>query len=492
MRITTQRGVEDLTPDSPLRTLVVGAGESGRAVSGDLAAAPGYGLEPVGFLDDDPAAALVTDLPVLGTLDHLAEVALREDVDVVVVAIPSLDPETFRRLSREASAVGARVQYLPSLVTALGRRAVGSDLRRLDLGLLGPRDARVVTRSAARTVRDKSVLVVGPGGAVGRELCRQVLGLGPSRLSILDHDEVTLRRLQVELGGGALLDHDDLWAVDVRDRGGVDRAVAEVRPDVVFHAALHGPTLRPGDHTCDTVRSVVVGTQNVLQAAVAQTAERFVLVSTGQAADIGSVRGAACRLAEQVVEHGHGRGTRCASVRVGDILGRRGSLLPLLAAQVSSGRPVNVGHPEMTRFLMTIEEAAGRVVEAAHLAGGGETFVLLSDPVRVLDVVEAFAHLMNRVDVEIRFTGSGPGQRLHEQLLGEHEELRPTAHPAIARVAATPAARDFRRTLRALCRDAERGDGDAVRSRLRHLVPGPLPHAPTVPTQAAAPHMDDR
>jgi FlaA1/EpsC-like NDP-sugar epimerase len=473
-----------------LRTLVVGAGEAGRALARDLAATPKFGLEPIGFVDDD----VIVDppFPVLGTLSDVAEIAAREEIAVVVIAIPGLDPPVFKQVTQAASAAGATVRYLPSFVAALERRVVGSDMRWLDVGqLIGRDEVHVVSPEAAAIIADRVVVVTGAGGSIGSELCRRVFSFAPRRLVLLDHDESNLHRLQLELFGQGLLDNDDCIVADIRDRQRIDQVFAEVQPDVVFHAAAHKHLPLLERHPCEAVKSNVRGTENVLWSALKFQAERFILISTDKAADPTSVLGATKRLAELLVQAEQGGKTKVASVRFGNVLGSRGSLLSVLAEQLDAGLPMTVTHPDMTRFFMTIEEAAGLVIEAARLADRGEVFVLdMGEPVRIVDLVHAFASLMHRSDFEIVFTGMRPGEKLNETLFSEHESPVLTSHPRIYRTEIPEPAGGFHQRLRTLYHAAGVNDRDAVRHGLTELLPEYRPEASHPPAQAA-PYPDD-
>ena len=242
-------------------------------------------------------------------------------------------------------------------------------MRWLDVvGLLGRDEIHVVSAAAGADITDRVVMVTGAGGSIGSELCRQAFGFGPRRLIMLDHDESNLHRLQLELWGEGLLENDDCIVADIRDRDRIDSLFAELKPDLVFHAAAHKHLPLLEKHPCEAVKSNVRGTENVLWAAIKHEADKFILISTDKAADPTSVLGATKRLAEVLVQEERGGGTTVAAVRFGNVLGSRGSLLSVLAEQIRSNLPITVTHPDMTRFFMTIEEAAGLVVEAAHLA----------------------------------------------------------------------------------------------------------------------------
>ncbi len=476
-----------------MKTLIIGAGVAGQALARDLAATPEFGLRPLGFLDDDPWAEPGDGLPVLGRLHELTEIALRMQVEVVVLAIPRLAPEVFRDLADRAAAAGASVRYLPSFVAALERTVAGTDMRWMDVGrVLGRDEIHVVSAAAGAEITDRVVLVTGAGGSIGSELCRQAFGFGPRRLVMLDHDESNLHRLQLELWGEGLLDNDDCVVADIRDRERVDSIFAEVKPDLVFHAAAHKHLPLLEKHPCEAVKSNVRGTENVLWAALKHQADKFILISTDKAADPTSVLGATKRLAEMLVQEERGQATTVAAVRFGNVLGSRGSLLSVLAEQMRNNLPITVTHPDMTRFFMTIEEAAGLVVEAAHLASDGEIFVLdMGEPVRILDIAQSFANLMHRSDVEVRFTGMRPGEKLNEALFSEHEHPEPTDHPRIFRTVSDHHVSGLHRQLRALYDLAAHNDAVAVRELLRLMLPDYHPNTPLLPMQAGALYPDD-
>ena len=457
-----------------LRALVVGAGVAGRALTRDLRKAPELGLEPIGFLDDDGRNTKKLHPPWLGRIDDLERVVAAEAVDVVVLAIPSLDASGFRRLADIALRSGAAVRYLPSFTAALTRDVVGSDMRTLDLHrLIGRGEVHVTSPEARTVVEGRSVLVTGAGGSIGSELCRQIHGLRPSRLIMLDHDESNLHRLELELWGEALLEDDDLVIADIRDRARIDQVFDDARPDVVFHAAAHKHLPLLEKHPCEGVKSNVLGTENLVRASIEHGVDRFILISTDKAADPTSVLGATKRLAELVVQAYQGGPTTFASVRFGNVLGSRGSLLAILTEQMASGQSVTVTHPDVTRFFMTIEEAVWLVLEAARMASAGETYVLdMGDPVRIVDLVANLAEQLHVPDVEIRFTGLRPGEKLNETLVSDGEVRMPTEHPRVFQVdTVAPAEAELPRRLRELYAMAKMNAGPEVRRMLTRLLP---------------------
>jgi FlaA1/EpsC-like NDP-sugar epimerase len=352
----------------------------------------------------------------------------------------------------------------------------------------------VVSRGAADVVAGKRVLVTGAGGSIGSELCRQLYGFAPSELIMLDHDESNLHRLQLDIWGEALLDNDSIVVADIRDGERIHQIFRDRRPQVVFHAAAlkHLPVLER--NPCEGVKSNVRGTENLVEAAIANDVERFVLISTDKAADPASVLGATKRLGELVLQLHHGSSTVLSAVRFGNVLGSRGSLLPIIKEQLRYGSAVTVTHPDVTRFFMTIEEAVGLVLEAARMGDGSATYVLdMGEPVRIVDLVENFARLLNVPDVNFRFTGLRPGEKLNEDLFGNDEDRIATDHPRIIMTRPPELPGGFRAGLRQLYDAAAHNRPDEVFELLRELVPEYSPAPRLVPAAgvAAAPYPDD-
>ena len=459
-----------------MRTIIIGAGEAGRILARDLKRAPEYGLQPIGFLDDDPTKKGAAGLPVLGTTRDLVAIAAANAADVVIVAIPSLAPGDVRRLAENASSAGVSVRYLPSFGAALERDARISDLRRLRVDrLLGRQEMHVVRTASRAVIEGKRVLVTGAGGSIGSELCRQIKAFGPASLHMLDHDESNLHRLQMQLDGQALLDSDDLIIADIRDGERIKQLCAEHGFQVIFHAAAHKHLPLLERHPCEGIKSNVLGTKHLVEAAVATGVERFILISTDKAADPISVLGASKRVAELIVQAHAGGLTRFASVRFGNVLGSRGSFLSVLSEQIENGEAVTVTHPDVTRFFMTVEEAVGLVIEAASMAELGETLVLdMGEPVRIVDLVHNYAAQFNlhEGDFQISFTGLRGGEKLNEALFSAAEERTPTDHPRIWATKAAAPLMDLDSAVDHLIAAAALNRNDLVRHHLAALLPG--------------------
>ncbi len=298
--------------------------------------------------------------------------------------------------------------------------------------LLGRGHDAVYGAAARALVKGRRVLVTGAGGSIGSEIVRQLHTLAPGAVYLLDHDESALHSLQLELVGHGLLDSEHTVLADVRDRAGILRVMTNLRPELVFHVAAHKHLPLLERYPAEGFKTNVLGTDNVVSAAVEAGVERFVNVSTDKAARPVSILGATKRLAELLVASFGGSDTRVASVRFGNVLGSRGSFLHSLAYQVENAKPVTITDKDVTRFFMTIPEAAGLVIESAVMAESGETYVLdMGAPVRIIDLVDRYVTLVGAQSPRVTFTGLRSGEKLHEELLDDAEEWDLTAHPRI-------------------------------------------------------------
>ena len=477
-----------------LATLVVGAGSAARTLMRDLRGCPDYGLRPVGLLDDDPGIRFVFGTPVLGRLEDLRRVVREHHIQAIIIAIPSLPQATLSGLIRAATDTGAHVSYLPSFLSALERAARVADMRTVSFSdLLGRAERRVLEPSVQAMLTGARVLVTGAGGSIGQELCRQIRSHDPASLHMLDHDESNMHTLQLELNGRALLDSAEIVIADIRDATRLRQVFRAVRPDLVFHAAAHKHLPLLEQHPGEGVKTNVLGTQNVVRAAAESGTSRLLLISTDKAAEPRSVLGATKRLAEMVVQANADGKMRVCSVRFGNVLGSRGSLLAVVREQMEKGEPVTVTDPDVTRFFMTVEEAVGLVLSAAPMGEFGETFVLdMGEPVRIVDLVRRFAGQLRVPDVQIRFTGLRPGEKLHETLFGELEEQLPTVNPAISAARPGGLPDNFGSSLDHLYSAAADGEDELVRTLLADLVKEYQPAQERPTAQAmACPYPDE-
>lgn len=422
--------------DSREPTIVFGAGEAGLQVIQSMRR--GGQFEPVAVLDDNRDLCNLTlkGVRVRGDRESLSRVSAETGATTLVIAIPSAGSELVREIAAHADEAGLRTLVLPPVDELFGVAGV-SDIRELtDADLLGRREIAMDIESIAGYVKGRRVLVTGAGGSIGSELCRQIHRFAPESLVLLDRDESALQAVQVSIEGVGLLDSRELVVCCIRDRRRLRQVFEEHKPEVVFHAAAlkHLPLLEM--HPEEGWKTNVWGTSNLLELAGEFGVKEFVNISTDKAADPTSVLGATKRLAEQLTSDAGRRfdGTYI-SVRFGNVLGSRGSVLPLFRAQIDNGGPVTVTHPDVTRYFMTIPEACELVVQAGALGVDGEVMVLdMGEPVRIADLAHRLVAESDR-PVEIVYTGLRPGEKLHEVLFAPDERSRVSAHPMIHRVA---------------------------------------------------------
>jgi len=479
--------------EQALPTLLIGAGDAARELARALLAAPEYGLAPIGFLDDNADLETVLDLPVFGRLDDLREVAAATRAKAALVAIPSLPASRIAELVNAAAASGLLVRHLPSFLAAVERDIVVSDLRGIRVDeLLGRRELHVTSDKPRTIIRGKRVLVTGAGGSIGSELCRQISRFEPAAVYLLDHDESNLHSVYLDLAGSGLLDSDEIIIADIRDQPRLAMVFDKFRPEIVFHAAAHKHLPLLERHPGEAVKSNVLGTQHLVDLAVEHGVERFVLISTDKAADPTSVLGASKRIAELIVRRSARCGTAMASVRFGNVLGSRGSVLAVLASQFASRQAITVTHPDVTRFFMTIEEAVGLVLEAMTMAADGETFVLdMGEPVSIVELVHRYAAAANVANVEIEFTGLRPGEKLNEKLFSDAETTLPTPHAKIYATRGVDVPADLSSLLTELYAAANRNDDEATVKVLHRILPDYQATAhPVAPRQRDAPYPD--
>lgn len=420
------------------RALIFGAGDSGQFVADRIMARPeDHEFDLVGFVDDDRSkhGLRIHGLRVLGSGEDLDVLIDKHRIDVIVLAISNATAEQRQRILNICSATPAQVKVAPNFFDIVASPAVPlvRELRVSDL--LGRSEAIVDRLSCARVLEGKSVLVTGAAGSVGSELCRQIAAFGPRRLVGLDNNESGLYDLAIELRSGVNPSQLDVVVADVRDPNAISRAFEKVRPDVVFHAAAYKHVPLMEEFPEEAVAVNVRGTDIVLEAARKAGAERFVFVSTDKAVNPSSLMGATKKVAEMLVmSNGHGP-MLATAVRFGNVFGSRGSVVPTFARQIQRGGPVTVTHPEMTRFFMEISEAAILIIQAAAMTQGNDVFMLeMGERVRIDDLARRMIRMRGLrpdVDIEIRYTGIRPGEKLHEELVHESEERSATDHPMI-------------------------------------------------------------
>jgi FlaA1/EpsC-like NDP-sugar epimerase len=431
-----------LRPRMGRPTLVFGAGEAGHQLVRSMLGDPTSPYLPVGLLDDDPDKrhVRIQGVRMMGGRERIAALAASTGAEILVIALPSAESALIRDVTQRAVAAGLTVQVLPTLVDLLGRRVGIRDVRDIDIvDLLGRRQVDTNVAEIAGYLRNQRVLVTGAGGSIGSELCRQINAYDPAELMMLDRDESALHALQLTLHGEADLNRPEVILADIRDADALRELFLRRRPQVVFHAAALKHVNMLEQYPAEGWKTNVLGTKNVLDAATAIQVSRFINVSTDKAADPVNVLGRTKRMAERLTatyaQHNKGR---FISVRFGNVLGSRGSVLETFAAQIARGGPVTVTHPEVTRYFMTIPEAVQLVIQAGAVGRGGEVLVLdMGQPVRIADVATHLIALEGR-PIRIVFTGLRPGEKLHERLFGANEQETRQVHPLISHVPVSP------------------------------------------------------
>ena len=422
--------------DESERVIVYGAGRLGGAIVRLMLSNPESQYLPVAMLDDDPASANMQhgSVPVRGALKDLERVARETRATVVLVAIAQADSTLLRRVDALGEELGLRVKVLPQLDEIISGTHRFGDLRDLSIeDLMGRHAVDTDVESIAGYLRGRRVLITGAGGSIGSELCTQVMKFEPAELIMLDRDESGLQAAQLRTAGHGLLDTRDVVLADIRDPDAINAVFEERRPEVVFHAAAlkHLPMLE--QYADEAWKTNVIGTRNVLDAAARVSVATFVNISTDKAANPTSVLGHSKRLAEKLTAWtACSTGQRYLSVRFGNVIGSRGSMLPTFAALIEAGKPLTVTHPDVTRYFMTIPEACQLVVQAGAIGRPADVMILdMGEPVRILDVARRMISMSGR-DIEIVYTGLRAGEKLHEDLMGSTERATRSSHPKIS------------------------------------------------------------
>jgi FlaA1/EpsC-like NDP-sugar epimerase len=420
------------------RAIVFGAGEGGSAAAKAFLRDRRSDILPVVFLDDDPAKRNLRLLGcrVAGGREHMAEVAARYGADTVVIAIPSGERSQISEIARRARGQGLGVYILPRMVTSLEAEIGIGHIRPLSFpDFLGRDEVRLDLDSIAGYIEGHRVLVTGAGGSIGSEVCSTIESFGPSDLIKLDRDENALHALQLRLEGRALLDCDSFVVADIRDSDTMHRIMELHRPDVVFHAAALKHVTFLERYPTEAAQTNVFGTLNVLRAAVDAGVARFINISSDKAADPINVLGFTKRIGEALTA-GVCRGTNTVgiSVRFGNVLGSRGSVVPAMRQQIIDGGPLTITDPGASRYFMTIEEAVQLAVQAGAIGETGELMVLdMGEPILIVDLVrELIAQVDPAAEIEIEYTGLRQGEKLHETLVGRGDLLLRRPHDMIS------------------------------------------------------------
>ena len=425
--------------------LVVGAGDAGQLVIREMQRNRQLGYTPIGLIDDDPRKKnlRIHGVRVLGTIDELRHILRDNKPDEVILAIPSASGDMRQRVVNLTREGNVPVKTLPGLYELIaGDSDLATQIRPVQVeDVLGREPVEVDLEATAAYLKEETVLVTGAGGSIGSELCRQIARVGPQRLILVDQGETALFEIERELVDERGFAASIPVLADCKSRTKMNQVFERYQPGVVFHAAAYKHVPLMEANPLESVRNNALATRVLVEAAAEHGAKRFVLISTDKAVNPKTVMGQSKALCEWIVEAYGARedvATRYVAVRFGNVLGSSGSVIPIFRRQIAKGGPVTVTHPEMTRYFMTIPEAASLVVQAGSIGGRGDVFVLdMGEPVRILDLAMQMIRLSGKDpehDIDIEIVGSRPGEKLHEELWGEGEIAEPTQHPKIMRV----------------------------------------------------------
>lgn len=461
------------------RALVVGGGDMGEVVMREMRRNPQVELRLVGFVDDDPKkqSLQIHGYPCLGTTQDIPQIVAEHGVQDVIIAISSADGEVVRRIFNICRSTSARVRIVPSFQPTAEHGFQLTQIREVNIeDLLRRAPVQFDLRPVAEYIAGERVLITGAGGSIGSELARQIADLGPASLTLLGKGENSIYQIEQELRTRMGYEPECIIA-DVRDAARIEAVFRSHQPTLVFHAAAHKHVPLMEANPIEAIKNNVLGTWVMAETALRHGVRKFVYVSTDKAVDPVSIMGATKRVGEMIVSALACEGeTEFAIVRFGNVLGSRGSLVPTLQAQIEQGGPVRITHPEMKRYFMSINEAVHLILRAGAFVSRGDIYILdMGEPIRIIDMAHDLIRLYGLVpgqDIAIVFTGTRPGEKLHEQLCYDQEVLENTPNPKIKRVRnhTAPSWRWLQGQLETLLNLCEKEQPDAARSMLMELA----------------------
>ncbi len=446
--IRAKKDIFSLTPRGvkQKKIIIVGAGEAGSTLVKQMQRSPEKGYKPIAILDDDlsKTGLMIHGVRVVGSSRSIPAIIADYPADEIVLAIPSAPREERRRIAIECRDLGIPCKTVPDITELVDDEISISQIRDIDpKELLGRKETNIDLKDTVDRYRGKTVLITGAAGSIGSELCRQIVDLEPERVIATDISENGLYHLEEEMlswlnGSSKAL--FEVRVMDVRDNHAVERILKTYKPEAIFHAAAYKHVPMMERHPIEAMENNFLGTRVMIEAARRHNSERFVLISTDKAVNPTSIMGLSKRLAEQSVKvaASEGGSTKFMAVRFGNVLGSNGSVIPKFKRQISSGGPITVTHPDITRYFMTIHEAVYLVIQAAAMGNGGEIFLLnMGEPVRIVDLARSMIRLSGlepEKDIPVEFTGLRPGEKLYEELYGQDEAINKTQHPQIFEV----------------------------------------------------------
>ena len=426
-------------PDNTKRVLIVGAGQGGSLLAKNLQNTTDNDIQAVGFVDDDlnKKNLNIMGLTVWGTTEDIEMLVEKKQIDEIIIAIPSLHKSGIKQIYDICAKTNTKVKIMPKIEDVMTGKVAVNEMREVDINdLLGREEVKLDMIAISKKLTDKVILVTGAGGSIGSEICRQVMRFQPKQLLLLGHGENSVYTIHMELIESNKGNTEIIPIIaDIQDRERIFKIVKDYQPDVIYHAAAHKHVPLMEYNPREAIKNNVFGTKNVAEAAHKFDVKNFVMISTDKAVNPPNVMGASKRMAEMVVQNlAKESNTKFAAVRFGNVLGSRGSVIPLFKKQIAAGGPLTVTHEDMTRYFMTIPEASRLVLQAGTLGGNGEIFVLdMGEPVKIVDLARNLIQLSGYTEDEIKieFTGLRPGEKMFEELLNEEEIQEEHVFPGI-------------------------------------------------------------
>lgn len=482
-RFWDERRREKIEPHSQQKKiLIVGAGEAGTLMAREMLRHPEANMKPIGFLDDNPKkqSQKFLGLPVFGGLNDLKNVAPAHNVDEVLIAVPSAPGKVVRKVVEMAQEVDVSYKILPSLHELInGNMSIG-EIRDVDMkDLLKREPVELDNKEISSYINGRSVMITGAGGSIGSEMVRQVLKFNPRSVLLIDQSEYNVYKIEQELSSTKINTKYHTKIANICDREVLESILQSYRPEVIFHAAAYKHVPLMEENPQQAILNNVGGTKNLVELALKYNVNRLVNISTDKAVNPTSVMGTSKRIAEYIVKWGAERCTEnqvFVSVRFGNVLGSRGSVIPKFKQQIKRGDPITVTHPDMTRYFMTIPEASQLVLQAAGQAENGCIYVLdMGESVKIVDMARDLIKLSGLTpnkDIHIVFSGMRPGEKLYEELLTDEEATTVTSHKKIHVAQRTPLpTQNFEMTIDKLLKYAYIGNNEQVKAMLKNIIP---------------------
>jgi FlaA1/EpsC-like NDP-sugar epimerase len=469
------------------RVAIIGAGDVGAALARDFLMRRGLSMAPIAFFDDDRTkwGTTIHGVTVQGAPEILPDYLRRHKLDEIIIAMPSAAGRRKRQIVTLLNQLHLRFEIVPSYEQLLTGQVRVSQIRPVEIeDLLGRESVNLQTERIRELVQGRIVIVTGAGGSIGSELCRQIAGLAPQQLLLIERSEFLLFQIEQELRQTGRGTEIVALVGDILDESRMEGIFRRFAPTIIFHAAAHKHVPMMEHQPAEAFRNNTIGTRLLAEMALAHKVERFVLISTDKAINPTNVMGATKRLAELHIQalHRHGAGaTKFMAVRFGNVLGSSGSVIPTFKRQIAAGGPVTVTHPDVTRYFMTVNEAVGLVLQSATLGQGGEIFVLdMGQPMKIVDVARQLIELSGLEpgsDIEIQFTGLRPGEKLFEELNHNTENHIATEHPRIMRfVSEPPAYAELHAAADRVYHMSSSLDHDDMKLAIKRLVPEYQPY----------------